>query len=199
MNVALFGGTFDPIHRGHIEAARAAADAFHLDKVLFVPAGRPPHKPRPADASFEHRYRMVEIACRADPRFVPSRIEEPHDEAGRHYSIDTIEQVLSELGPGDRLYFVIGADAFAEIALWRRWQDVASKVEFIVAGRPGVDNDSLKVPAGARVRWLPDLQIPVSSTKIREAIRKRAAISGMLPREVAAYIQSHGLYGIQGG
>lgn len=195
MNVALFGGTFDPIHRGHIEAARAAADAYQLDRVLFVPAGRPPHKPRPTEASFEHRYRMVEIACRADRRFVASRLEEPRNDLDRHYSIDTIEQVLGELEAGDHLYFVIGADAFAEINLWRRWEDVASKVEFIVVSRPGVDARSLKAPEGARVKWLEDVRIPVSSTEVREAIRSGAGLPDGLPGEVGAYIRVNELYG----
>jgi len=199
VNVALFGGTFDPIHRGHIEVARAAADTYHLDRVLFVPAGRPPHKPRPTDAGFEHRYRMVEIACGADPRFVPSRLEEPHNDSDRHYSIDTIEQVLGELGPADRLFFVIGADAFAEINLWRRWKDVTSKVEFIVVSRPGVDQQSLKAPAGARVKWLTDVNVPVSSTEVREAIRNGAGLPDALPAEVGAYIRKNGLYGAAGG
>lgn len=198
VNVALFGGTFDPIHRGHIEVARAAADAYRLDRVLFVPAGRPPHKPRPTDASFEHRYRMVEIACRADRRFVASRLEEPRNDSDRHYSIDTIEHVLGELKPGDRLYFVIGADAFAEIDLWRRWEDVASKVEFIVVSRPGVDRESLKTPAGARVKWLDDVRIPVSSTEVREAIRSGPGLPDALPGEVGAYIRTHRLYGACG-
>lgn len=198
MNVALFGGTFDPVHRGHIEVARAAADAFHLDKVLFVPSGRPPHKPRPTDASFEHRYRMVELACRDDARFVPSRLEEPRNEADRHYSIDTIDQVLGELATGDRLYFVIGADAFAEINLWRRWEEVASKVEFIVVNRPGVDKDSLKAPEGARVNWLADVNVPVSSTQIREAIRNGGAVPGAMPPEVSAYIEANALYSAEG-
>lgn len=194
MNVALFGGTFDPIHRGHIEVARAAADAYQLDKVLFVPAGRPPHKPRPTDAGFEHRYRMVEIACRADSRFVASRLEEPRNDSDRHYSIDTIEHILEQLDSSDRLYFVIGADAFAEINLWRRWEDVASKVEFIVVSRPGVDQESLKAPEGARVKWLDHVRIPVSSTEIREAIRNGAAPPEALPAEIGAYIRANGLY-----
>lgn len=194
MNVAIFGGTFDPIHEGHIEIARAAADAFHLDNVLFVPAGRPPHKLRPTNAGFEHRYRMVEIACRADPRFVPSRLEAPRNESDKHYSIDTIEQVSKELGPGDRLYFLIGADAFAEINLWRRWKDVASKVEFIVVSRPGAENTYATTPEGASVHWLADLNIPISSTRIRKAIRDGDASPDGLPPEVAAHIRENWLY-----
>jgi nicotinate-nucleotide adenylyltransferase len=199
VKVALFGGTFDPIHRGHIEVARAAADAYQLDRVLFVPAGRPPHKPRPTEASYEHRYRMVEIACRADGRFVASRLEDPRNDSDRHYSIDTIEQMLGELEAGDRLYFVIGADAFAEINLWRRWEDVASKVEFIVVSRPGVDRETLKAPAGARVNWLEDVKVPVSSTEVREAIRNGAGLPDGLPGEVGAYIRANELYGVMGG
>ena len=148
MRTAIFGGTFDPIHSAHLEMARHAADQYQLDRVLFIPAGNPPHKH--AEASFEHRYRMVELACAADPRFVASRLEEG---TGKSYSIDTIERVKAasaganagDLEPcrskcrhaSGTLFFIIGSDAFAEIQTWRRWEDVIRAVEFIVVARPG--------------------------------------------------------------
>src|SRR5262245_42906776 len=101
MRRAIFGGTFDPIHRAHLVVAREAADRFSLDQVLFIPAANPPHKE--AGTNYEHRYRMVELACACDPRFVPSRIEEGHEKS---YSINTIERVKALNG---ELFFVIGS------------------------------------------------------------------------------------------
>src|SRR5882672_1458519 len=107
MKTAIFGGTFNPIHSAHLTMARLAADRLGLDRVLFIPAGRPPHKE--AATPYEDRYRMVEIACAADPRFVPSRLEDGNEKS---YSIHTIERVkASDAGP---LYFLIGSDAFAD-------------------------------------------------------------------------------------
>ena len=129
MRRAIFGGTFDPIHHAHLVVAREAADAFSLDQVLFIPAANPPHKE--AGTPYEHRYKMVELACSEDPRFSPSRLEE---ESRKSYSIYTIERVKAM---GGDVFFVIGADAFAEIQTWFRWQEVVREVEFIVVTRPG--------------------------------------------------------------
>lgn len=203
MRTAIFGGTFDPIHSAHLEMARRAADQFRLDRVLFIPAGNPPHKH--ADASFEHRYRMVELACAADPRFIASRLEEG---AAKSYSIDTIERVkagsaeaaASSGAPSARaphtdgnaaLFFIIGSDAFAEIQSWRRWQDVIRAVEFIVVARPGHEIAS---PPGARVHRLESAELPVSSSDIREALA-RGESPRELPPAIAGYIRRHRLYG----
>ena len=182
MKTAIFGGTFDPIHSAHIEMARQAADRFQLDRVLFIPAGNPPHKD--ADTPFEHRYRMVELACAADPRFIASRLEEGERKS---YSIDTIERVKATAG---NVFFIIGADAFAEIQTWRRWQDVVRAVDFIVVARPGHEIVS---PPGARVLRLETVELPVSSSEIRDALA-RGEIPPDLPRAVADYIREHGLY-----
>src|ERR1051326_6924552 len=108
MRLAMFGGTFDPIHNAHLAIARAAADRFDLDCVLFVPAARPPHKSGFTHAPYEDRVRMVQLACSGESRFEVSRIEENTDCS---YSIDTIEKVRARLAPGDDLFFIIGADA----------------------------------------------------------------------------------------
>jgi nicotinate-nucleotide adenylyltransferase len=186
MRTAIFGGTFDPIHTAHLEVARRAADQYWLDRVLFIPAGNPPHKH--ADASFEHRYRMVELACAADPHFVASRLEEG---AATSYSIDTIERVKAgdDVGNGP-LFFIIGSDAFAEIQTWRRWEDVIRAVEFIVVARPGHE---ITGPHGARVHRLDSVELPVSSSDIREALA-RGESSAELPPAVADYIRDHRLY-----
>jgi nicotinate-nucleotide adenylyltransferase len=186
MRAAIFGGTFDPIHSAHLEMARRAADQYRLDRVLFIPAGNPPHKQ--ADASFEHRYRMVELACAADPRFVASRLEEG---AGKSYSIDTIERVKGvSTDTAGALFFIIGSDAFTEIQTWRRWEDVIRTVEFIVVARPGYE---IAGPLGARVDRLDSVELPVSSSDIRDALA-RGESPPALPPAVADYIRDHRLY-----
>jgi len=192
MRTAIFGGTFDPIHSAHLEMARHAADQYRLDRVLFIPAGNPPHKQ--ADASFEHRYRMVELACAADPRFVASRLEEG---AAKSYSIDTIERVkaANAAAPGTDAnsapFFIIGSDAFAEIQTWRRWQDVIRAVEFIVVARPGHE---IAATPGARVHRLESVELPFSSSDIRDALA-RGESPPELPPAIAGYIRDHRLYG----
>ncbi len=187
MRIALFGGTFDPIHNGHLTIAREAARRFHLQRILFVPASRPPHKTGATRTPYEHRFRMVEIACRNEPLFEASRLEQAERNS---YSIDTIERVRATLDPDDVLYFLIGADAFAEIKTWRRWQDVLRAVDFIVVGRPA---SRYEVPAGARIHSLDGLDLPVSSSQIRERLRTGDE-KVSVPPEVLQYIREHGLY-----
>lgn len=180
----LFGGTFDPIHNGHLEIARAAADRFDLRKVLFVPAANPPHKTHGARADYEDRVRMVELATADEPRFEVSRIERGTEQS---YSIRTIEKLRPVYG---ELGFLIGADAFAEIRTWFRWRDVVRAVEFIVVPRPGARYDA---PAGATVRELTGMEIAVSSSVVREAIARGEHDTRVAPA-VLAYIEIHALY-----
>lgn len=187
---AVFGGTFDPIHNAHLEMARAAADRFDLAKVLFIPAANPPHKPEGAAASYDDRVRMLELACAADPRFEVSRIEQG---SSRSYSILTIERLQAEgLGP---LSFLIGADAFREIRTWHRWQDLLTRVEFIVVSRPGAGFGKSDAPPGAIVHELSGLQLPVSSSEIRARLRDGVA-DVPVPAPVLRYIRARGLYGV---
>lgn len=113
MKVALFGGTFDPIHCGHLSAARAAREILGLDRVYFVPSGRPPHRTRQRLSAFEHRYAMVALACNGDPSFISCDAESP-SVRGVHYSIRTVRRFRKRLAPADHLFFIIGADAFLE-------------------------------------------------------------------------------------
>jgi nicotinate-nucleotide adenylyltransferase len=187
VRLAIFGGTFDPIHRAHLEIARKAADQFHLDQVLLVPAAQPPHKGGAAHASYEHRVRMAELAVSGDRRVEVSRLEEAPT---RSYSIRTIEKVRAGMAPEDELFFIIGADAFSEIRTWHRWTDVARAVCFIVVSRPG---SKYETPPGIRLERLEDLDLRISSSEIRAALAAGARPEAV-PERVIAYIEAHGLY-----
>ncbi|HYA18237.1 MAG TPA: nicotinate (nicotinamide) nucleotide adenylyltransferase [Bryobacteraceae bacterium] len=189
-STALFGGTFDPVHNTHLAIARAAADTFHLKKVLFVPAGNPPFKAG-AMASFEDRVAMLELAVAAegDPRFEVSRVEDPSAHGGsRSYSILTVEALMR--GGTGPLSFIVGADAFADIRKWHRWEELVRRVEFIVVARPG---SFCTAPPGATVHELPTLSSPVSSSAVRASLMAHAP-SVPVPAPVLRYIREHGLY-----
>ena len=152
--------------------------------MLFVPAAHPPHKSESTGASYEDRYRMVQLACEPYPRFEPSRIEEGQEKS---YSIVTIEKLRPSLG---QPYFIIGADAFAEIRTWFLWRKLIELTEFIVVTRPGHEYDC---PAGAKVHRLDTVALPVSSSEIRVQL-SRGKVPAELPPAVADYIVRNGLY-----
>ncbi len=186
--LAIFGGTFDPIHNAHLVVAREAANRFQLDRVLVIPNGNPPHKQGVERADWTDRYRMVELACADDPQLTPSRLEEGQ---ARSYSIHTIERVRAE-HPDDRIFFLIGADAFAEIETWHRWEEVLAAVEFIVVSRPGHRYD---VPPGARAVALETISLEISSSEIRSELRAGRMPPKALPEAVRDYIRAKRLYG----
>jgi nicotinate-nucleotide adenylyltransferase len=189
LSTALFGGTFDPVHSTHLDIARQAADRFGLTKVLFVPAANPPHKTGAAMAPYADRVRMLELACADDGRFEVSRIEAPPPSGKTvpNYSILTIEKLKA--AGFDPLSFLIGADAFAELRTWRRWEDVVASVAFIVVTRPGA---VYEIPSGATVHELTGIGSPVSSSLVRSRILSGGEVP--VPDAVSAYIRHHGLY-----
>jgi len=188
LRLAIFGGTFDPIHQAHLAIAHEAIGRCGLDRVLLVPANNPPHKSALTHAPYQDRLRMAEIACQGLAKVEVSRLEEGTEWS---YSIDTIEKVRARLAAGDELFFVIGADAFAEIRTWHRWRDVARAVCFLVVSRPGA---AYEVPREVRIERLDRLELAISSSEIR-----RALAAGRRPEEVPGtvleYIVAHGLYG----
>ena len=187
MRIALFGGTFDPIHEGHLTVAREAQRASSLDRVIFVPNNRPPHKSSGAQASYEDRFRMIELAIAGHADFEASRLEEATE---RSYTIETLLKVRANLASGDELFFLIGADAYAEVGTWYRWREVLLLTQFIVVTRPGF---AIPVIEGATVHRLETLALEISSTDIR-----RRLAAGETPRElppaVARYLIEHRLY-----
>lgn len=156
-----------------------------LDRVLVIPAANPPHKTYAA-APYEHRYRMVELACQGEEGFEPSRLEEGE---GRSYSMRTVEKIRN-YWPADVLFFLIGSDAFAEIRTWHRWEELLAAVEFIVFERP---SSSFVIPPGARVHTLRSVQMDVSSSSIRSALARGEAPVDLSPR-IVQYIFQNGLY-----
>ncbi len=188
MRIAIFGGTFDPVHNAHLAVARAASSSLRLDRVLMVPNAVPPHKRDRLGASYEDRLEMVRLACAGDPALEPSDLEA---NTQKSYSVETIARVKATLPAGAQLYFIIGADAFAEIRTWHRWTDVVAAVDFIVVTRPG---HGYSVPEGATVHGLDSVHMDVSSSAIREMLA-RCEPPPQLPDSVFSYIRDHGLYG----
>lgn len=185
--LGILGGTFDPVHEAHLQLARAARDAYALTEVLLIPNRVPPHKTGQTQASYEDRLAMVQLAVDHEDRIDASDLEK---DEGRSYSILTIERLRKTLGPEDRLFFIIGADAFAEVHTWFRWQEVLQLTEFIVVSRPGF---STSIPQGARVHPLETLHLTVSSSEIRQELAQGLTPDGLHPA-VSAYIIKHGLY-----
>ena len=222
MNIALFGGSFDPIHRGHVTLALAARDRFNLGQIHFVPANIPPHKQSRPLLAFAHRYAMVVLATANEKSFVPSLAEAPSgDEDGKpNYSIDTVQRFKRKLKKADKLFFLIGIDAFREIAKWRDPEAFLRGCELIVASRPGysladianslpqsmrpaesITRPFRKQPArgdlvlsGATVHLLENVHSDVSATKIREAVTQGRSLTRYLDAGVAQYIKKLGLY-----
>jgi nicotinate-nucleotide adenylyltransferase len=189
LRLAIFGGTFDPIHQAHLAIAREAAERCQLDRVLlgagWQSAAQERHRARP----YEHRVRMAEFACRGEAHLEVSRLEEGSEWQLLHrYHRKAAARAWR---PATNSFFVIGADAFAEVRTWCRWEDVARRVRFIVVSRPG---HLYETPPGVRLERLDTIELPISSSEIRRALAagERPA---EVPEPVLEYILSHGLYG----
>ena len=218
--IALFGGTFDPIHIGHLAVARAAERRFHLDEIHFIPTGHPPHKPLRGMASYADRYAMVSIACADHPRFVPSLAESGAGHSGREvfYSVDTVKHFKQKHhGPGTHLYFLLGADSFLHIPTWKDYETLLGLCDFIVASRPGFDVAALRLvippelfarrgashtPLDPRaialrrtvVYVLDTVSSHVSATDVRHRLDRNDSIHGLVPPRVEEYINKKALY-----
>jgi nicotinate-nucleotide adenylyltransferase len=242
MNIGFFGGSFDPIHRGHISLAQAAARRYALRQVLFVPANVPPHKQKQPITPFVHRYAMVALAIQDEKQFVPSLLEAPGEElstqpeaglrsagrpraavatqAGVNYSIDTVRRLKASLKKADRLFFLIGVDAFRDIAKWREARALLAECDFVVASRPGYSlrdvaealPEGLRPPAavtrpfqkqpatgdlvlpGVTLHLLEGVNQNVSATAIRAAAAEGKPLARWLDPRVAEYVRKMGLY-----
>lgn len=206
--IGVLGGTFDPLHLGHLRAAEVVRDALRLDKVLFVPAATPPHKSQ-AVTRAEQRLGMLSRALADEPFFEVSRVE--LDRGGRSYTIDTLEALAA--GANDsRFFFVTGTDAFAEIRTWRSWEELLGAHWFVVHERPGFPIEEIRdvLPKGVssrvieeseidagtepRVQFLRRPMLKVSSTDIRRSVRENRSIRFLVPDAVAEYVRENRLY-----
>lgn len=213
--IAAFGGTFDPVHNGHIEVVRAIVRNFLLDQLLIIPANRPPHKRSSTIADAYHRFAMAVLASLDEPNVLVSTLE--IEAPDRPYTFETIERLQSSFGPKTRLFFVIGADSFEEINTWREPQRLLSGANFIVVTRPGYDLGSSHLDERIRSTVV-DLRgregefevsgavdeyhiyltgyvnTGVSSTEIRQRVGDGESIDGMVAPLVADYIRKYELY-----
>ena len=192
--IGVMGGTFDPIHHGHLVAAEEARWQFDLDRVVFVPTGQPWQKPVGVSPA-EDRYQMTVIATASNPAFTVSRLEIDHQ--GPTYTVDTLRRLRAQQ-PGDsRLFFITGADAVLQILTWKEPDQVLALSEFIAATRPGFDLASLvdQLPdAAGRVHRMDIPSLAISSSDLRGRVARGAPIRYLVPDGVARYIHEHGLY-----
>ena len=192
--IALYGGTFDPIHSGHLEIARRVSELFEIEKVLLVPAQVAPHKiGRPVTEPI-HRYAMLALATQNDPQLLISTFE--LDAPDRRYTVDTVERFQSILGDSTELFFIMGADSWSEITTWREWERLLKIVNHIVVTRPGHEVDrTLPVP-DARVSFTDAVMKDVSSSSIRRlaAAGRFDELAQMVPEPVVEYIRKYELY-----
>jgi nicotinate-nucleotide adenylyltransferase len=189
--IGVMGGTFDPIHHGHLAAASEAGHAFDLDEVIFVPTGQPWQKTDRPLAPAEDRYLMTVIATAANPLFSVSRIE--IDRPGDTYTVDTLRELRAQRGPGARFFFIIGADALSGLSTWRDPEEVLAMVHFIGLARRGhrLADNSLGSETFSLME-MPTLEI--SSSICRERIRAGLPIRYLVPDGVISYIAKRGLY-----
>jgi nicotinate-nucleotide adenylyltransferase len=228
MNIGLFGGTFDPVHRGHIALARAALEQHKLRCIHFVPANVPPHKQKQPLTPFVQRFAMLALATGGEKSFVPSLLEAPEEGAAGgkavkekpNYTIDTVRRLKQSLKAADKLFLLIGMDAFAEIAKWHQAEELFRECEFVVASRPGYSladvanalpqklrprpevtkpfhkqaaTGELVLP-GVTLHLMADLHQGASATAIREAAAAGKPLGRFLDAPVAEYIRKMGLY-----
>ncbi|MGO0123546.1 nicotinate-nucleotide adenylyltransferase [Desulfothermobacter acidiphilus] len=189
MRLGLLGGTFDPIHFGHLAVAEAVFYEMNLDKVYFVPSRQPPHKRRKVTPA-EHRLAMVKLAVVSNPNFEVSTVE--IERPGPSFTVDTVREFL-QLYPQAEVFFILGMDALAEFLTWHRVEELLTLCRFVVATRPGYSGTS-KVIRGRKVTVLPVPGVAVSSTEIRERVRAGKPIRYLLPEAVEEYIHIRGLY-----
>jgi nicotinate-nucleotide adenylyltransferase len=212
MKIGLMGGTFNPVHYAHLRVAEEAREMCGLDRIVFIPAADPPHKPLAGEVSFQHRYEMVRLAIAGNNFFECSDIEGRRP--GKSFSIDTIT-AFRRSHPDDQLFFIIGSDSFLEIGLWHRFADIFSSCSLIVLERPGrhVSNPLESLPVAIRgefgynscrhrlehfsgntVQFLEGCPLDISSSEIRRLTGAGHSINYLAPPEVVAYIKQQRIY-----
>lgn len=212
MKIGLFGGTFNPVHLGHLRAAEEIREKFGIEKTIFIPAHVPPHK-KDAIVPAQHRFEMVRTALADNPCFAVSDIELQRQ--GNSYSFDTIGHFSREYGPQAELFFIMGIDAFREIHTWKHYPEFFSFCNFIVMSRPGryepepeknvpsdfagmftfnSDGRFYEHGSGHRIYFCRISLLDISSTGVRQAVREGRSVKYLVPDSVAGYILKHNLY-----
>lgn len=214
MKIGILGGTFNPIHLGHLRVAEEIGEDLALDKVYLIPSGMPPHKPQAPIADFSHRLEMVRLASAISPLLEIWDIEGIR--GGFSYSIETLQSFHTSFGPGLELFFIIGTDAFLEIKTWKEYRNLFRYASFVVINRPGHTTerlmaflDSLNVgfkwsskekcflhPSGTVLLRKDITLMDISASKIREKVRKGKSIRFLVPEAVRSYIEREGVYKI---
>ncbi|MCY4404225.1 MAG: nicotinate-nucleotide adenylyltransferase [Candidatus Poribacteria bacterium] len=192
MKIAIMGGTFNPIHYAHLVSAEQVREGLGYDKILFVPAARPPHKIQPDIVSAEHRYQMVKLATADNPYFEVSRIE--LDRAGPSYTIQTIKTLRKLYGESTELAWIIGADSLIEYNIWKDFDEVLKQCTMIATTRPNYDLELVPSEIRDRVITYRITGFDMSATEIRNRIRNNTSIRYLVPQAVAAYIDQQQLY-----
>lgn len=213
MRLGLFGGTFNPIHYGHLRSAEEIQESLALDHLLFIPAAHPPHKEDAAVTSFEIRLEMTRLAVAEHPVFEVSDIE--GQRSGKSYSIETLRQFRESYGAAAELFFILGLDSILEINTWKDYRQLFTLCHFVVLDRPGFAPQQLKTvlqeevhpdcryqesegaylhPSGYRVYFRNTTRIDISSTRIRQLVRQGQSIRYLLPEAVRRYILNKNLY-----
>ncbi len=195
--LGILGGTFDPIHHGHLVAAVEAWYQLRLDKVLVAPAGIPPHKPNRPISPTCHRLRMLEMAIAGRPHLEISRVDLEHP--GPCYTVNTLERLRAEWGPKPAFFFIVGADSLAEMVTWYRPHRLIDLCELAAVARPGIEVDLPRLEAqlpglSSRVHWVQMPLLQISSSDLRARVREGQPISYLVPGGVEAYIYEQNLY-----
>jgi len=203
IKLGIMGGTFNPIHNGHLVTAAEALHQFELDRVIFIPSGDPPHKNFHEEKIAEHRYLMTVIATSSNKNFFVSRIE--IDRKGKSYTVDTLKKLKKIYGKDSELFFITGADAILEILTWKRTEEIIELCYFIAATRPGYDlsrledlkknlNDKINNNINDKIFIMEVPALAISSTDIRKRVAEQRPIDYLVPEGVSNYILKHGLY-----
>ena len=193
--IAIYGGTFDPVHIGHLEIGRRVSQLFAIDQFLFVPARQAPHKQDRDVSSGFHRYAMLALATQNEPGLCVSTFE--LDGPGRQYTVDTLTHFRRRFGESAELFFVMGADSWSEITTWRDWEKLTTLANLIVVTRPGFKVETPEPQPGKKDVLVSDaVMLDVSATDVRKAAREEDGkqLDKLVPLEVANYIRKYGLY-----
>jgi nicotinate-nucleotide adenylyltransferase len=213
MRWGLFGGTFDPIHVGHLRCAEEIREIFNLNRIIFVPAAQPPHKLHGEITAFYHREQMVKLAIESNPSFSFSDVE--NKRAGTSYSVETVAHILESPIENLELYFIVGQDAFHAIRTWKEWEKLLIMCHFVVMTRPGYENigldriltpafaeqftylpddDGFKGPTGYSIYFRTVTFLDIASSQVRQRAKEDRSITYLTPDAVRHYIIANGLY-----